>query len=71
MILTITDTNDPNRALEGWAPPPLCEELVIDCPQARGSPTASLTAPSTAACGLCLRRSKRSPTLGCLQDANN
>ena len=35
MILTITDTNDLHRALEGWAPPPSCEELVIDCPAAR------------------------------------
>ena len=35
MILTITGTTDPNRALEGWAPPPLCDELVIDCPEAR------------------------------------
>ena len=35
MILTITGTNDLHRALEGWAPPASCEELVIDCPQAR------------------------------------
>ena len=34
MILTITGTNDLHRALEGWAPPPSCEELVIDCPEA-------------------------------------
>ena len=35
MILTITGTNDLHRALEGWAPPLSCEELVIDCPEAR------------------------------------
>jgi hypothetical protein len=35
MILTITGSTDFHRALEGWAPPPLCEELVIDCPSAR------------------------------------
>lgn len=35
MILTITNTNDLHRALEGWAPPAHCEELVIDCPEAR------------------------------------
>jgi hypothetical protein len=45
MILTITDTNDPNRALEGWAPPPLCEELVIDCPQARRFTNCLLNSP--------------------------
>jgi hypothetical protein len=35
MILTITNTNDLHRALEGWGPPASCQELVIDCPQAR------------------------------------
>jgi hypothetical protein len=35
MQITITGKNDFHRALEGWNPPAVCEELVIDCQEAR------------------------------------
>ena len=45
MILTITGTNDLHRALEGWAAPASCEELVIDCPEARSFTNCFLNSP--------------------------
>ena len=45
MILTITGTNDLHLALEGWAPPASCEELVIDCPQAKRFTNCFLNSP--------------------------
>lgn len=45
MKITITDTSDLRRLLEGWAPPPSCEEVFIDCPQAKRFTNCFLNSP--------------------------
>jgi len=45
MKLAVTDTTDLHRALEGWATPPSCDEVFVDCPEASRFTNCFLNSP--------------------------
>lgn len=45
MKITISDSTDLLRKLEGWAPPASCDEVYIDCPKARRFTNCFLNSP--------------------------